>query len=216
LQSTRSNGGDQFFHQTKHIHKENNAHSKQQERQLSQQQTSRSLSKNSIFAARLSLLHHKSSLPSSAGSRATFSTINSATTVSVSNKGQVLPVPAPSTARDRATGAFVKVWPTVYPGDIHYRRAYRKTMKTIAKDVTIKNERNAQRKYAAQLFDQLMKALTVPITECIDIYGPRTFRDKLHPYEATVANLTITARMKAGNYDLQVTSFNMIIFKRCN
>ncbi len=157
------------------------------------------LSRSSIFAARLSLL--KSKAPISQQS-SPFSTSTSQDVAS--NKTTPMPVPEQATAKERETGAFVKVWPTVYPGDIHYRRAYRKTMKTVTKDKKMKNERNAQRKYAAQLFDQLMKALTIPITESIDIYGPKTFRDKLHPYEATVANLTITARMKAGNYDLQV------------
>lgn len=46
-----------------------------------------------------------------------------------------------------------------------------------------------------------MKALTVPITKTLDLYRG-TFR-QLHPFEATVADLTVVARIKAGHPHLQ-------------
>jgi hypothetical protein len=44
--------------------------------------------------------------------------------------------------------------------------------------------------------DTLMKALTVPLTDSLKSYK-QMFRS-LHPYEETVANLTVTARVKKG------------------
>ena len=71
-------------------------------------------------------------------------------------------------------------------------------------DYSIKNVRNAHRKFAAVSLDALMKGLTVPLTNILDSYK-RTLRT-LHPYEATVANLTIVARTKLGYPDLEVRS----------
>lgn len=73
-------------------------------------------------------------------------------------------------------------------------------MTVIKPDANIKNLRNQQRKFAAQTMDALMKGLTVPISNILDSYK-KTFRE-LHPYEATVADLTVAARVKAGNPDL--------------
>jgi hypothetical protein len=86
-------------------------------------------------------------------------------------------------AKIRQTGAFVRQWPTVFTADTHYRRAYRKAMKEVKVDEKIKNVRNAQRKYAVQLLDTLMQALTVPLSDNIAVYQ-KQFRN-LHPFEVS-------------------------------
>eukprot|EP01039_Chlorochromonas_danica_P003145 gene3145-3444_t len=101
---------------------------------------------------------------------------------------------------EKKTGAFIQLWPEVQPGNVHFKRAWRRT-KEIKIDSTIKNVRNAQRKYSAQWIDALMKGLTVPLTEVLNLYK-RNFMD-LHPFERTVAKLTIASRVKAGHPDLE-------------
>ena len=50
-----------------------------------------------------------------------------------------------------------------------------------------------------------MKRLNSPITEILEKYHTkRILKDILHPYEATVANLTIIARVKRGLPALEV------------
>ncbi|KAJ1424376.1 P-loop containing nucleoside triphosphate hydrolase protein, partial [Ochromonadaceae sp. CCMP2298] len=53
---------------------------------------------------------------------------------------------------------------------------------------------------SACFLDSLMKGLTVPITEALDVYK-RQMRG-LHPFESTVVELTVIARVKAGLPDL--------------
>jgi hypothetical protein len=118
-------------------------------------------------------------------------------------------------------GSFFRSLPNVYPGPIHYKRAS-KSLKSIKLDPKIKNIRNANRKLAAQSLDSLMKSLTIPITQLLNAY--KTNIRKLHPYEVntitcnhlilqfiiyyskqlTIAELTITARIKAGYPRLEV------------
>jgi nucleolar GTP-binding protein len=74
-------------------------------------------------------------------------------------------------------------------------------MAIIKPDANVKNLRNQQRKFSATTMDALMKGLTIPITNILDSYK-QTFRE-LHPFEATVADLTIAARVKAGHSDLE-------------
>lgn len=95
----------------------------------------------------------------------------------------------------KTTGAFKKKLIDVYPSSTHYKRALR-GLKGIKADLSIKNARNQNRKLAAQTLDELMKKLTIPITDILNTYRS-AFRD-LHPFEATVADLTIISRMKAG------------------
>lgn len=63
-------------------------------------------------------------------------------------------------------------------------------------DHSIKNTRNRQRKFSAQTLDALMKGLTKPITFILNSYK-NTLR-ALHPYEAAVTELTLSARKKKG------------------
>ncbi len=101
------------------------------------------------------------------------------------------------------TGSFAHNWPTVHEPIIHYKRAYRATQNLVHADMKNKNERNRQRKYTAQFIDTLMKQLSVPITHLLDLYTKEL--KNLHPYEQTVANLTMIARGKKGLPELSVS-----------
>lgn len=102
------------------------------------------------------------------------------------------------------TGAFRKRFPHLNSPEIHFKKA-EIAMKKIKVDNTIKNVRNARRKHAAQSLDALMKALTVPISRSIDAYRKTIF--DLHPFESTVANLTMVSRIKSGKPSLNVRNF---------
>ena len=97
-------------------------------------------------------------------------------------------------------------------------------MKFVKYDENIKNERNKSRKFTAQTIDTLMQGLTKPLTEvhnpnihihqkkndffmitlvCTYLYlqtlnAYKSLFKSLHPFEATVAELTLVAQMKAG------------------
>lgn len=105
------------------------------------------------------------------------------------------------------TGAFKSRLPNINLPLKHYTRAQKLAWKEVKLDYTIKNVRNSNRKFAAQSLDSLMKGLTVPITAILNSYK-QTLRT-LHPYEATVANLTIIARTKAGNPNLEFVLGNL-------
>ena len=96
----------------------------------------------------------------------------------------------------KKTGGFFKALADIQPAPIHYNRAVKKLKKEVRLDSSIKNVRLAHRKLAAQSMDVFGKALTVPITELLEVYTKRV--KSLHPYEATIMNLTVTARAKAG------------------
>lgn len=101
------------------------------------------------------------------------------------------------------TGGFKRSKiPNVYPGTTHFKRAL-KSLKLVKTDSSIKNQRNKYRKHAAESLDTIMKSLTMPITAILDSY--MSMLQSLHPYEAAVADLTITARVKAGSSDLRTT-----------
>jgi len=78
------------------------------------------------------------------------------------------------------SGTFFKSVANIYPSEIHFERALR-GLKAIKHDSKIKNIRNANRKFAAISLDTLMKALTVPLTQLLDIYNSKV--KNLHPYE---------------------------------
>jgi len=97
------------------------------------------------------------------------------------------------------TGAFKARLPDVFVSKTHFKRAMRK-LKGIRSDTSIKNYRNQKRKFAAQSLDALMKGLTVPITDILKSY--KSTMGSLHPFEATVADLAISARVRAGSRHL--------------
>ena len=107
--------------------------------------------------------------------------------------------PRSTTLTVRKTGAFKRELPDIFVSQTHFKRAMRK-LKDIKPDVKIKNQRDRQRRYCASTLDGLMKGLTIPITEIMDNYK-YTFK-KLHPFEATVADLVIKSRVKKGLPDL--------------
>jgi hypothetical protein len=87
--------------------------------------------------------------------------------------------------------------------ELHFAKALRQTTATIKYDSSIKNQRQVHRKYVAQTLDELMKRLNSPLTDILDKYHPvRILKEKIHPYEATVANLTMIARVKRGQPEL--------------
>jgi nucleolar GTP-binding protein len=94
------------------------------------------------------------------------------------------------------TGAFKLKLPDIFVPATHYKRAL-KNLKDVVLDPKIQNARNQNRKFTAQTFDALMKGLTIPLTKVLLAYK-KTFKE-LHPFEATVAELTIAARIKLGH-----------------
>lgn len=91
------------------------------------------------------------------------------------------------------TGVFIGQLPEVYPSEIYFKKALKKT-REIKIDPTIKNLRNANRKLSAQILDGLMKALTMPITNLLNIYK-KEMRE-LHPYEVS-SLLSISVYMRS-------------------
>eukprot|EP01032_Pedospumella_encystans_P018675 gene18675-21251_t len=94
------------------------------------------------------------------------------------------------------TGTFIHQLPEIYPSDVYFKKAIKKT-REVKIDPTIKNLRNANRKHCAIVLDTLMKALTMPITHVLNIH--KNEMKQLHPYELTVVDLTVVARVKAGH-----------------
>lgn len=105
----------------------------------------------------------------------------------------------------KKTGAF-KAMSETFPGPTHYKRALR-ALKVVKPDINIKNVRNKERKLTAVSMDALMKALTVPISELLTLYTSTL--KTLHPFEATVADLTVTAREKKGHQSLATILANL-------
>ncbi|RYG95142.1 hypothetical protein EON65_56420 [archaeon] len=84
----------------------------------------------------------------------------------------------------KTTGVLAQTWPTVHPAATHFKRALIAT-KTIKLDPSIKNARQAQRKYTAMYIDGLMKALNAPLTKLLTLYDKGGIK-RLHPYEVNV------------------------------
>jgi hypothetical protein len=113
----------------------------------------------------------------------------------------------------KKTGSFVNLLPEIYPAPVHYRKALKKT-REIKIDPKIKNLRNANRKLSAQILDALMQGLTKPITQVLKVYQQQI--KQLHPFELTVVDLTIIARIKAGQPNLQVLYVLILIATQGN
>jgi nucleolar GTP-binding protein len=95
--------------------------------------------------------------------------------------------------------SFKKQLPDVFVASTHYKRALR-DIKHIKPNLTIKNLRDRQRKLTSTTMDAIMKGLTVPITHILASYS--ALLRQLHPFDATVAELVIRARVKRGLPDL--------------
>jgi hypothetical protein len=81
----------------------------------------------------------------------------------------------------RKVGSFIRNLPQVHPADVHYNKAV-KVLKRVKLDSNIKNLKNAHCKLAAQSMDELMKSLTVPLTQLLAVHRQA---NKQHPYEVT-------------------------------
>jgi nucleolar GTP-binding protein len=105
-----------------------------------------------------------------------------------------------SSAQNHGTmGAFKSDLPDLYTGPTHMRRGLR-SLKNLKPDVNIKNQRDRARKYAAMSLDTLMKGLTIPLTRTLKAYND-VFRNA-HPFESSVGELVVRARVKEGHADL--------------
>lgn len=71
-------------------------------------------------------------------------------------------------------------------------------------DMLIKNARNRSRKWVAERMDMLGKATSKPLRDIIRQYKHQL--PILHPFEATLADLTVRAREKTGERTLQVST----------
>lgn len=102
--------------------------------------------------------------------------------------------------RRLTTTGGLKGLPVVSPADELLASAVRKA-KRIRQDMEVKNSRNRARKWTAERMDSLGKEVSKPIRNVIDRYKYQM--PILHPFEATVADLTVKARARRGDSSLQ-------------
>jgi GTP1/Obg family GTP-binding protein len=69
-------------------------------------------------------------------------------------------------------------------------------------DEKVKNIRNRARKHGTETINTLMQQLCIPLRDIVD--GYRRELRRLHPFEATVADLTVQARVKKDGLTLEV------------
>lgn len=69
-------------------------------------------------------------------------------------------------------------------------------------DEKVKNIRNRARKHGTETINTLMQQLCIPLRDVVD--GYRRELRRLHPFEATVADLTVQARVKKDGLTLEV------------
>ena len=69
-------------------------------------------------------------------------------------------------------------------------------------DKKVKNIRNRARKHGTETINTLMQQLCIPLRDIVNSYR-RELR-RLHPFEATVADLTVQARVKKYGLTLEV------------
>ncbi|CAN0044079.1 unnamed protein product, partial [Choristocarpus tenellus] len=101
-----------------------------------------------------------------------------------------------------STGGL-KSLPIVTPSVELISHANRRSKK-IGQDMKIKNARNRARKWTAERMDMLGKATSNPLRDIIRQYKYQL--PILHPFEATLADLTVRARVKAGARTLKARS----------
>ncbi len=69
-------------------------------------------------------------------------------------------------------------------------------------DEKVKNIRNRARKHGTETINTLMQQLCIPLRDIVD--GYRRELRRLHPFEATVADLTVRSRIKKDGLTLEV------------
>jgi LmbE family N-acetylglucosaminyl deacetylase len=108
-----------------------------------------------------------------------------------------------STAQARrtrlTTTGGLKGLPVVTPAAELLAHAIRKSKK-ISQDMEIKNARNRARKWAAQRMDALSQEISRPLRDVLRMYKHQI--PILHPFEATVADLTVQAMENRGERTL--------------
>ncbi|CAM9159719.1 unnamed protein product [Scytosiphon promiscuus] len=114
---------------------------------------------------------------------------------------QATPRPKRGTTRKRLTSTGgLKSLPIVTPSIELLSHASRRSKK-VSQDMNIKNARNRSRKWVAERMDMLGKATSKPLRDIIRQYKHQL--PILHPFEATLADLTVRAREKTGERTLQ-------------
>eukprot|EP00904_Undaria_pinnatifida_P009504 jgi/Undpi1/5684/HiC_scaffold_2.g00958.m1 len=98
-----------------------------------------------------------------------------------------------------STGGL-KSLPIVTPSVELLSHANRRSKK-VSQDMLIKNARNRSRKWTAERMDMLGKAVSKPLRDIVGKYKHQL--PILHPFEATLADLTVRAREKTGERTLQ-------------
>ncbi|KAG5179656.1 P-loop containing nucleoside triphosphate hydrolase protein [Tribonema minus] len=102
--------------------------------------------------------------------------------------------------RRLTTTGGLKGLPIAAPADELLSGAVRRSKK-IRQDMEIKNARNRARKWTAERMDTLAKEISKPLRHILDRYNYQI--PILHPFEATVADLTVRARASRGERTLQ-------------
>lgn len=80
-------------------------------------------------------------------------------------------------------------------------RATKFALRTKA-DITVKNVRNRARKHGTETINTMMQQLCLPLRDVVD--GYRRELRRLHPFEQTVADLTIRSRIKKDGLTLPI------------
>eukprot|EP00903_Cladosiphon_okamuranus_P005507 g5487.t1 len=120
---------------------------------------------------------------------------------SASPEMQGQPRPRRGNTRKRLTSTGgLKSLPIVTPSIELLSHASRRSKK-VSQDMLIKNARNRARKWVAERMDMLGKSTSKPLRDIIRQYKHQL--PILHPFEATLADLTVRAREKTGERTLQ-------------
>ncbi|CAM9322874.1 unnamed protein product, partial [Phaeothamnion confervicola] len=116
----------------------------------------------------------------------------------------------PARARLTATGGL-KGLPVATPAVELLAQATRKSMR-IKQDMEIKNARNRARKWVAERMDTLGQEVSKPLRFIIQRYQRQL--PILHPFEATLADLTVRARAKSGHRTLEAVLDDVHEFRK--
>lgn len=102
----------------------------------------------------------------------------------------------------RSSSSFNKHLPEVHESNSYFKTAL-KSASRVKFDLQVRNKLLQQKKFSLMYLNELMDGLTVPLTHILCSY--RDCFNNLHPFEATVAELTIISRKKQGHRDLLVS-----------
>ncbi|CAM9596668.1 unnamed protein product, partial [Discosporangium mesarthrocarpum] len=127
-------------------------------------------------------------------------------------KTTALPGVRPGKPRTRLTSTGgLKGLPIVTPSVELLSHATRRSKK-ISQDMDIKNGRNRARKWTAERMDMLGKSVSKPLRDIVRQYKRQL--PILHPFEATLADLTVRAREKSGSRTLKMVLDDVNEFRK--